>query len=145
MRLVLDTNIVISGLFWGGNPAGLLDAAQLGEIEIFTSRPLLAELARILQRWKFADVIAASGLSIEELVLGYAELATVVEPAPIAPTIAADADDDQVLACAVAAQVDGIVSGDKHLHTLGGSYRGIRIVRAAEVLLMLEGESGTPL
>ncbi len=42
--------------------------------------------------------MAASGLTIEELVLGYAELATVVEPAEIAPTIAADPDDDQVLA-----------------------------------------------
>lgn len=138
MRLLLDTNIVASGLFWGGNPAALLDAAQLGEIEIFTSRPLLAELASILPRRKFVKAIAASGLSIEELVLGYAELATLVEPAQIAPTIAADSDDDQVLACALAAQADVIVSGDKHLHTLGGTYQGIRIIRPAEAVAMLE-------
>ncbi len=138
MRLVLDTNIVASGLFWGGNPAQLLDAAQLGEIEIFTSRPLLAELASILPRSNFAKAIAASGLSIEDLVLGYAELATVVEPAQIAPTIEADSDDDQVLACALAAHADVIVSGDKHLHTLGGQYQGIRIIRPADAVAMLE-------
>jgi predicted nucleic acid-binding protein len=72
------------------------------------------------------------------LVLGYAELATVVEPAQIATTIQADADDDQVLACALAAQVDVIVSGDKHLLTLGGSYQGIRILRPAEAVAMME-------
>lgn len=138
MRLVLDTNIVASGLFWGGNPAALIDAAQLGEIEIFTSRPLLVELASILPRRKFAKAIAASGLSIEELVLGYAELATVVTPAQIAPTIKADADDDQVLACALAVQADVIVSGDKDLHTLGGSYQGIRILRPAQAVAMME-------
>ncbi|MGQ0710131.1 MAG: putative toxin-antitoxin system toxin component, PIN family [Rhodoferax sp.] len=138
MRLVLDTNIVASGLFWGGHPATLLNAAQLGEIDIFTSRALLAELASILPRRKFAKVIAASGLSIEELVLGYAELATVVDPVQIAPTIAADADDDQVLACALAAQADVIVSGDQHLHTLGGQYQGITIARPAEALHLIE-------
>lgn len=138
MRLVLDTNIVASGLFWGGHPAALLDAAQLGEIEIFTSRPLLAELARILMRRKFAKVVDVSGLSIEDLVLGYSELATVVVPAQIAPTIKEDADDDQVLACALAAQADVIVSGDKHLHTLGGSYQGVRIVLPAEAVTMIE-------
>lgn len=70
--------------------------------------------------------------------LGYAELATVVEPAQIAPTITADAEDDQVLACALSAQADVIVSGDKHLHSLGGSYQGIRIVRPAEAVTMME-------
>jgi len=76
MRLVLDTNIVASGLLWDGTPAHLIDAAQAGTIEIYTSRILLAELTRILKRAKFAKVIAASGVGLEGLVLGYAELAT---------------------------------------------------------------------
>lgn len=78
MRLVLDTNIVTSGLLWNGTPAQLIDAARADEIEIFTSRVLLAELTRILHRTKFSKAIAASGLSLDELVLGYAELATLV-------------------------------------------------------------------
>jgi len=137
MRLALDTNIVASGLFWGGHSGALLDAAQLGEIELFTIRSLLAELSDILTRRKFAKVIAASALPIEELVSGYAALTTLVTPAQIAPAIAADPADDGVLACALAAQADLIVSGDKHLHTLGGSYQGIPIVRPAEAVAMV--------
>ena len=115
MRLVLDTNIVVSGLFWNGPPAQLLDAAQANEVELFTTRQLLAELTRVLHRAKFAHAIAASGLSLEELVLGYADLAIVIEPSSIAPTITADPDDDQVLACGLAARADLLVSGDRHV------------------------------
>jgi len=139
MRLVLDTNIVASGLLWGGNPAQLLDTAQLGEIELFTSRPLLAELSNILVRRKFAKAVEASGLSIEALVLGYVELTTVVRPAAIAAAVAADPTDDQVLACAVSAQADLIVSGDRHLLDLGGTYQGIRIVTPAEAVQLIAG------
>lgn len=138
MRLVLDTNVVASGLLWSGPPAQLLVAAQVGEIELFTSRPLLAELSHILTRTKFAKAIAATGLPREELVLGYAELATIVVPAKIAPTIVADLSDDEVLACAVAVQAAVIVSGDKHLHGLGGQFQGIAIVRPAEAMNMIE-------
>ena len=89
-----------SGLLWNGAPARLLDAAQTGELELFTSTRLLAELAGILTRAKFAKALAAAGLPREELVLGYAELATVIAPAAIPPTIAAAPSDDQVLAWA---------------------------------------------
>lgn len=136
MRLVLDTNIVVSGLLSDGTPARLLDAAQADQAELFTTRQLLAELTRILRRAKFADAIAASGLSLEELVLGYAELAVVIEPLPITLTVAADPDDDQVLACAAAARPELIASGDKHLLSLK-QYQGIPIVTAAEALQRL--------
>ena len=135
MRLVLDTNIVASGLLWDGTPARLIDAAQTGAIEIYTSRILLAELTRILKRAKFAKVIAASGVGIDGLVLGYAELATPVEPVPIPPTILAlaDPDDDHVLACALAADAELIVSGDQHLLGLG-AFKDIEIITAAQAL-----------
>ena len=68
MRLVLDTNVVASGLLWDGRPARLIDAAQANEGELFTGRVLLAELTRILRRAKFTKSIAASGASLEELV-----------------------------------------------------------------------------
>lgn len=133
MRLVLDTNIVASGLLWDGTPARLIDAAQAGAIEIYTSRILLAELTRILKRPKFAKAIASSGVGIEGLVLGYAELALLVDPLPIPPTILADPDDDHVLACALTAQAELIVSGDRHLLGMG-SFRRIEIITAAQAL-----------
>ena len=115
MRLVLDTNVVVSGLLWNGAPAQLIDLARMDEIEVFSSRVLLGELTRIFRRAKFGRTITASGMTLDELVLGYSELATLVMPAEIPPTILRDPDDDHVLACALAAGVEWIVSGDRDL------------------------------
>lgn len=126
MRYVLDTNVVLSGLLWGGMPGRLLQAAREHEIELFTSRPLLNELLRILRRHKFEKKIAEAFLTIEELVAGYAELCTVVLPKPT-PLIAPDPDDDIVIGTALAAEADWVVSGDAHLLRLA-SYSNIFIV-----------------
>ena len=59
MRVVLDTNIVISALLWGGLPYRLLQLAVAGEIEVLTSPALLAELAEVLERTHLASRIAS--------------------------------------------------------------------------------------
>jgi putative PIN family toxin of toxin-antitoxin system len=141
MRLVLDTNVVASGLLWDGRPARLIDAARNGEFELFTSRMLLAELTRILRRVKFSKAIAAAGISLDDLVLGYAELAMLVTPASILPTVRADPDDNHVLACALAAEADLIVSGDAHLLNLKAFHR-IPIITAAEAVNRITQSSG---
>ena len=133
MRLVLDTNVVASGLLWNGTPAQVIDAARGSEVELTTSRVLLAELTRILQRTKFAKAIATAGVSLDDLVLGYAELASLITPVSIPPTVLDDPDDDHVLACALGAQADLIVSGDRHLLSLK-AFRGIPIVTPAEAM-----------
>ena len=133
LRIVLDTNIVASGLLWDGVPARMIDAGLSGKVALFTSRRLLAELTRILRRPKFATAIGASDASVEDFVLGYAEIAAEVTPASISPVITNDPDDDHVLACALAAQADLIVSGDSDLLNLK-RYQGIEIVTAAAAL-----------
>lgn len=137
MRLVLDTNVVASGLLRNGTPALLLDAAQSGKLELFTSIHLLDELAGILTRAKFAKALAATCLPLEELVLGYSELANLVAHVAITPAVVDDPSDDHVLACAVAARADLIVSGDKHLHGLNGQYNSILIVKPAEAVRII--------
>jgi len=136
MRLVLDTNVVASGLLWDGRPARLIDAAQANEVELFTSRVLLAELTRILRRAKFTKAIAASGASLEALVLGYAELAILVTPVPIPPTVLDDPDDDHVLACALAGNAELVVSGDRDLLSLK-TFRAIPIITPAEAMRII--------
>ena len=59
-------------------------------------------------------------------------------PTSVPRVIANDADDDHVLACALAANADLIVSGDKHLLSLGGEYQGIRIITPAEAIQVVE-------
>jgi len=133
VRVVLDTNVVVSGFLWGGVPRQLLQAAREKKLQLYTSTPLLLELTDILGRAKFARKLAAAQLSIDQLVERYALLTTVVHPAVIAPTILDDPDDDQVLACTLAAKAEFIVSGDRHLLDLK-EHLGIRIVTAAEAL-----------
>ena len=133
MRVVLDTNVVVSGLLWGGVPRQLLQAAREKQLQLYTSTTLLLELTDILGRAKFTRKLAAAQLSIDQLVERYTLLATVVHPAVITPTILDDPDDDQVLACALAAKAKAIVSGDRHLLDLK-QYQDIPVITPAETL-----------
>jgi putative PIN family toxin of toxin-antitoxin system len=133
VRLVLDTNAAVSGLLWHGNPGKLIDAAQAGSLVLYASAPLLAELRGVLGRDKFAKHLQVRGLTATQIFEGYAALTAVVVPAIIPPAIIDDPDDDAVLACAVAAKADLVVSGDPHLVKLV-QYEGIPIVAPAEAV-----------
>jgi putative PIN family toxin of toxin-antitoxin system len=136
MRLVLDTNVVASAMLWGGKPRKLLQARREKQIELFASVPMLAELTDILARRKFDKKIAASKLTVDQLVDGYAELTQLVRPAPT-PRIAPDPDDDVVIGTALAAKADFLVTGDLPLLAVG-SYQGIRIVSVAAAVGLVE-------
>lgn len=84
----------------------------------------------MLSREKFAKQLAKRGITVADVFDGYAAMVTLVAPAVIAPTITRDPADDQVLAAALAARADLIVSGDAHLLDLK-SFKGIEIVTAA--------------
>ena len=133
MNIVLDTNMVISGIFWKGAPRQVLDLARSGVHTLFTSPDLLEELGDVLSREKFAQRLAMAETSVEELVFGYAALAKTVRPIAFAPVVKNDPDDDKVLACARAANVEAIVSGDTHLLSLG-EYEGITIFTVNQFL-----------
>lgn len=136
MRLVLDTNAAASGLLWQGNPGKLIDSAHTASVTLHTSAVLLAELRDVLSRKKFADLLVARGVTPTEIFEGYAALATVVVPAVIPPTISEDPDDDAVLACAVAAEADYVVSGDPRLLKLE-QFRDIPIVTPGQAVQQL--------
>lgn len=140
MRVVLDTNTVISGLFWYGNPRHILDLARSGDITLCTSQALLNELLDVLSRPKFAARLALVGATPQEVIDGYRILAEVVEVTSVEQLVADDPDDNEVLACALAANASYIVSGDRHLLDLG-AYSHIQLVNAAQFLaLMAENE-----
>ena len=137
MRLVLDTNIVISALLWKGSPHDLFAVVRgRRDIALYSSPKLLAELADVLSRAKLARVVSSSTQSPETLMGRYVSLVGIVVPVSVPPVVAADPDDDHVLACALAAQADLIVSGDSHLLRLG-EYQSIPIVTAAQALTRL--------
>ena len=115
MRVVADTSIMVSALLWSGPPHHLLTAAECGEITPYTSPVLLDELAGVLARPKFALRLSTRRVTAEDLVMGYARLAHLVLPQPIAPVVIEDPTDDAVLACALAARAAYIISSDPHL------------------------------
>ena len=132
MRIVLDTNVVVSGLLWKGAPKRLLRTGNLEGVELFTSTPLLVELRGTLSKSKLGAKIDVSGNSVGELVDLYSKLAAVVEPAPL-PRIAPDPDDDVVIGTAVTAKADLLVTGDRALLSVA-RYEGVRIVSVREAL-----------
>ena len=135
MRLVLDTNIVVSGLIWGGVPRRLLDLARNGRATLFTSGALLDELADVLSRDKFAALLASREITPAFLMQRYGMLARLVKPQAIERTVR-DADDDVVIATALAAQADIIVTGDHDLLVLH-PYREIRILNPVEAMRLV--------
>lgn len=139
MRLVIDTNVVVSALLWGGIPRQLLRAAHERRIQLFTSVPLLAELTDTLNRQKFTQKIAASGFKVGQLVERYALLAAPVHPVPIPRTVR-DPDDDVVLSTALAARARLIATGDKDLLCLH-PWRNIQILNAAEALNVVTSQT----
>jgi putative PIN family toxin of toxin-antitoxin system len=137
MRLVLDTNVVVAGLLWTGPPRRLLDRTIDSAHTLYSSPALVDELAHTLRYQKFVQRIGLSGSSALGLVAQYSALVTLLSPIQVPRVIEHDADDDQVIAVAVAAQADLIVSGDrKHLLPLG-SHEGIPIVDAAQALRLI--------
>jgi len=133
VRVVLDTNVVASALLWGGTPERLIEAAGEGALELVTSESLLAELAGILGRSKFAEKLKQRHLSAVDIVARYRELAETAEAPAIEEARLRDPDDATVLACALGARADAIVSGDADLRALG-SYQGIPILSPAQLL-----------
>ena len=135
MRIVLDTNVVLSALLWRGTPHHLLAAiGQRSSIQLYSSTALLEELAEVLTRPSATKRLALIGRSAREVLADYVEAIELVEPASVPRVVVGDVDDDQVIAAAVTARADLIVSGDrKHLLPLG-NHQGIDIVDAAEAV-----------
>lgn len=133
MRVVLDTNILISAFGWGGIPGRLLLSGLTGQVELCTSPHLSTELERVFAYPAVAKALAKRGLSAADLHRRYLSSVLWFEAVPLPRPICRDADDDHVLACAVAAGADLIVSGDDDLLSLR-AHENIPIMTAAGAL-----------
>lgn len=136
LRIVFDSNVVISGFLFGGPPARLLQLAVGGAVQCFTSFAILDEIRDVLQRPKFGLTPEQSLTLVEEL----HELCRVVTPKESVRAVLADPDDNAVLECALEARAHRVVSGDSHLLSLG-QWKGIRILTPAEAVAEIESQS----
>lgn len=137
MRVVLDANVLVSGLISPSGPPGLLIAAwRRKEFELVVSPAILAEVAEVLQRDKIRRYYEqADRDAAEKYLTGLRRFATLVPgDVDVRGACADDPEDEKFLAAALEAGAAYLVSGDGHLLGLG-EYRGIEIVRPAEFLM----------
>ena len=128
MKAILDTNVLLSGFFFGGVPGRVLDAWRDDRFTLVLSTPILAEY-----REAAAEFEAGHGGSdfeaLAALIVVNAEVLDAPEHLP--DQVCTDADDDKFLACALAAGTKIIVSGDRALRKVSG-WNGIEIVTPRE-------------
>ena len=135
MKVVFDTNVVASASFWRGTPFDCLATWAKGRCVAVVSSPLLAEYHETVEELR----LDYPGRKCVEWVAALTETAELVFPVERAHGATPDPDDEMILECALAAEADLIVSGDKkHLLALR-QYQGIPIVSPAEFLRRLAG------
>ena len=133
MRIVLDNNVFISGIFWEGSPHKIIGLAEKGKLEIFTTNEILEELLGVLKREKFKSLIEEAKTNINEIFEKILGLIKICIPVKEIKVIKDDPSDDKFLACAISCQASFIISGDKHLLNLK-EFQGIPIVSVNEFL-----------
>ncbi len=129
MKIVLDTNVFISAVFFGGVPGQILDMWRDGNLEIVLSKAILDEyqdvVGRLQKRYPGVDPDPIVSLVVKH--------GTFVQPTPMHELICTDPDDDIFLATALGGSVKTVVSGDKHLLSVS-EYQDIKILTPAQFI-----------
>ena len=129
IRVVLDTNILISAILFGGKPRQVLERVIRGEIRLCMSEAILEELKGVLRRSKFSYSIEAIQVILTELT----SLSDFVNPSKTIRVVPEDPDDNRILECAVEAEANYIITGDLHLLRLS-RYQDIEVLNAGAFL-----------
>lgn len=131
MRILAETNVLVSARFWKGNEFQFLDLVRSGHVFLVTSEQILGELERILlQRFNVDFEKCRDYLN---MIRGLAEIFT---PVNIERVVISDSDDDHLFAAAVMGKANIIVTGDKAVLAVN-VYRGIPIMTVAEVIKII--------
>lgn len=122
IRIVPDTNVIVSALVFGGVPRGVLELAEAGRCQLFYSEPIQTEVRRVLaEKFEWPQAMLQHVLPV------IWSMGTLVAPRTTLNVVRADPDDNRILECAVEAAAHVVVSGDHHLLALQ-NYKSIPIV-----------------
>jgi hypothetical protein len=129
LRVVLDTNVLVSAILFGGKPRQILEKAIRGKIRLCLSEAIPEELKGVLQRSKFDY----SPEMIQVILTELTGVSDFVNPSKTSNVVSEDPEDNRILECAVEAEANYIVTGDSHLLKLS-RYRNIEVVNAVAFL-----------
>jgi putative PIN family toxin of toxin-antitoxin system len=123
LRIIVDTNVLMSAILFGGTPARILQAWREATVGLVMSPEIIDEYVRVAERLS----ARYPGVDVQRILALIVQNGEVVQDSLLPVPVCEDPDDDKFLACAVAANVEVIVSGDKKLRAVSG-YAGIRVV-----------------
>jgi len=122
IRIVLDTNVIVSALVFGGTPRGVLELAEAGQCQFFYSEPIQTEVRRVLsEKFEWPQAM------LREVLPVLWSMGELVVPRTTVDAVPDDPDDNRILECAVEAQAQVVVSGDHHLLAVQ-KYKSVSIV-----------------
>jgi len=129
LKVVMDTNVFVSGVFFSGPPYQILKAWQSGEFELVASQEILDEYLRV------GEILAEErpAVDLKPIFNFVLEHATIYKPSVLKEPVCEDPDDDKFFACALASESRIIISGDKHLLKVSG-YQGIEVLKPREFI-----------
>ncbi|MCI0555756.1 MAG: putative toxin-antitoxin system toxin component, PIN family [Anaerolineae bacterium] len=127
LKIVMDTNVFVSGVFFRGPPYQILKGWQSGEFELVVSQEILDEYRRV------GEILAKEHpiIDLNPILNFVIEHAKVYKPVKLKHPVCEDPDDDKFLACALASGSRVIISGDRHLLKVSG-YEGIEVLKPRE-------------
>ncbi len=137
MKVVLDTNVLISGTFWEGEAYEILSLVESKTIRWFASREMLEEYNRVIDCEEIVEKIKEKDLTIKSVAIKALELCQLVEPKRRVLAVVDDPSDNKFLECALEASADYLITYDKrHLLKLE-QFEGIEIVSPGTFLRIL--------
>ena len=136
MRIVADTNVLISATFWVGEARRIMHEVQNGQITLLISAELLDEFSNVLNYSDIQQKMERKSLEMQLSVEKVLTLAEIVIPDQKLDVVKSDPKDNKVVECAKAGNADFIISYDKHLLSLV-EFEGIRILAPSEFLRLL--------
>jgi putative PIN family toxin of toxin-antitoxin system len=132
MKIVLDTNVWLSGIFWDGEASKIIEKAERKNIEIIISENVLSEIINVLNREsKFKKYMLNLKLSIEDLLRTILSISTLIETKSNLDVIKVDPKDNIILEAGLDGKVEYIISYDNHLLNMI-EFRGIKIISPSE-------------
>jgi putative PIN family toxin of toxin-antitoxin system len=140
VRAVVETNVLLSGLFWRGKPHAVVEQVRAGALSLISSPGLLAELAEVMNRPKFEEILARSNADAQRLLTSCGTwLRSSTRHRCRHAAVSRDLSDDAVLALAAASQADLAITDDADLLTLG-NHSGI--IDPAKAITRIGGQTG---
>ena len=125
-RVVIDTNIYISAIFWNGKPREVIDLGRDGKITIFTSLDIENEIVgKLKTTFKLAEE------DVNQILLDFSTFTLPIRINKQLIVVQDDPDDNKFIECAVECRANYIISGDRRLLNLK-EYEGIKLIKSSE-------------